>query len=285
MATVDGGLIVQSSAGAYLTLDGNGNVTGQLTASRVVPSWIGAQYALSTAGLASFALPPPGLAGTFAAISGGNHSGNNTAIQQVLTNQPQGSSDQVPAAGDQTNSNYNSIELLTNQAPDQIFARYIQTFDGAKGVNNTVVDTQGGPITAVGQTLTFTLHGIASLGQGAFSVRVKRFDPAAHTISVTTQKGHPLAGWRYWRVLSIGSNDVVIETGAVDKAAPGPLNYIGYYLGSSRQLKTWEDYLRFIQRSLNAKQGSIPSFNIVQGTWGFDKVYLSNNICQASSCY
>lgn len=61
--------------------------------------------------------------------------------------------------------------------------------------------------------------------------------------------GTPLSGWRYWRVFSIGTNDIVIETGAVDVAGPGTLNYTGYYLGKSTQIKYWEEYLRYIKKS------------------------------------
>ena len=55
-------------------------------------------------------------------------------------------------------------------------------------------------------------------------------DPIAHVISVVSLQNHPLAGWRYWRVYSIGTNDVVIETGAYDQPGPGLIRYAAYYL-------------------------------------------------------
>ena len=64
----------------------------------------------------------------------------------------------------------------------------------------------------------------------ALSVMTERFDAANHTISAVTLAGHPLAGWRYWRVYSIGTNDVVIETGAYDQPGPGLKNYAGYFV-------------------------------------------------------
>ena len=65
-----------------------------------------------------------------------------------------------------------------------------------------------------------------NLLQRPFSVGVERFGPANHVVSVVTLTGHPLAGWRYFRVYSIAPNDVVVETGAVDTAGPGPLNKV-----------------------------------------------------------
>ena len=96
-------------------------------------------------------------------------------------------------------------------------------------------------VTGPGQVLTINLNGFVGDLQNAFSVMTERFDPTAHTISAVTLAGHPLAGWRYWRVYSIGTNDIVVETGAYDQPAPGPKNYIGYYVArgivSNRLLK------------------------------------------------
>src|SRR2546430_714307 len=68
-------------------------------------------------------------AGTYAALSGGNHSGSGTAIQQVLTRQPQGDEKQLPVVlygcqnttplilpiGGPTCGNINVIELSTDK--------------------------------------------------------------------------------------------------------------------------------------------------------------------------
>jgi hypothetical protein len=275
-ALADGSVVGVSGT----TYDTNGNANGQIATA--VPSWIGAEYGLSTAGFSSFSFSSPGLAGTFAAILGGNHSNNITAIQQVLTNQPQGPNDQVPPSGVTLHPTYHSIELLTSTSLDGIFKKYIQTFQGGKGTNNDVMDTKvntpTGTVTGINQTLTFTLHGIASLGQGPFSVRISRFDPASYTMVAVTQQGHPLDGWRYWRVFSVGTNDIVIETGAADRPHPGPLNYVGYYLVNG-QLKVWQEFLQFIQRDLKAPQGTNPQDNIVKGTRTFDLNYILQNIC------
>jgi IPT/TIG domain-containing protein len=282
----NGNVIAQSSSGPSVTLDSGGNTTTQIASFGLHPSWTGQSYQadlLNAAfNLTSISMLPIGLDGSFAALSGGNHSKNSTAIQQVLTVQPHGPNDQIPPSDATLHPTYHAIELLTNSSLDSIFTRYILTFQGGRGTNNdvmdTLIDTQTGTITSVGQVLTFILHSVPALGQGPFSVRVNRLDPSTHTLVAVTQKGHPLDGWRYWRVFSVGTNDTVIETGAADRPHPGPLNYIGYYLANS-QLKVWEEFLQFIKRDLNVPQGPHSQWNIVNGTRQFDLNYILQNMC------
>jgi hypothetical protein len=154
-----------------------------------------------------------------------------------------------------------------------------------------------------------TLEGLISLGQGPFSVLTERFDPVNHVISAVTLKGHPLAGWRYWRVYSIGTNDLVIETGAYDQPAAGSglarwvrKNFWGYYFGLGTVSKGWQHYLEFIENDLHASRGSslnntlggIPlknypfrTLNLTNSYWDYDKdftSYILNNVCQSTSC-
>lgn len=132
--------------------------------------------------------------------------------------------------------------------------------------------------------------------QGPFSVQTERFDPTAHVISVVTLTGHPLAGWRYWRVYSVGTNDVVVETGAVDTSAGGFKNYLGYLALYKIQLKTWEDDLRYVFNQIkvnddrSAVEGSTPQYNIVKGEWNQavsgspSQTDILQNVCQSSTC-
>ena len=201
------------------------------------------------------------------------------------------------------------IEFVTNKSPDYIFQNYIQTFAPAVSDPDRFFtfsgDTIGGPVNVngPGQRLTIKLTGIASLGQGPFSVLTERFDPSADTLSVVTLKGHPLAGWRYWRVYSIGPGDVVIETGAYDGPGPGLKNYIGYYLARSQNFisRSWMEFLLYI---LNQKEdlgptqsiqgyltiqgiGTLPATELLKGVWdetGAFKSYILNNVCQAQTC-
>jgi len=321
-AQIDGSTIAASQDGlSTITLDQSGTPTGFLTLR--TPSWTGQAYDANLEA-ASIAIPPLQLAGTFAALAGGNHSGSAVAIQQVLTNQQQTAEKQLPnlssvecsvthfslgAPAFPTCGNINAIELLTNQSPDSIFQAYLQTFrpviiDPTKNqANNDVMifSTPGGNpinITAPNQKIDIALEGVARFGQGPFSVLVERVDPINHVIAVVTLKGHPLAGWRYWRVYSISTNDVVIETGAYDQPGPGPKNYVGYFIATSKVSTGWKHFLQFIQNDLHASQGSqlnhlggqprtIPQSELLEGFWDIDGEYtgyILNNVCQASSC-
>jgi hypothetical protein len=256
-------------------------------------------------------------------LSGGNQSGNGTSIWQVLSPIPASSplQHQLPPAGTVLNANYNSIELLTTTPIDTIFSKYIQTFAGAgnppPGQPNpnsvvTLIHKPPPPVTATDQIITFQLvpweNYLSCLEpllpcplQEPFSVQTERFDTTAHTISAVTLPGHPLAGWRYWRVFSIGTNDLVVETAALDtyagSAVKHPLNWAGYYVDyliSGTQLKTWEDDLRYILKAVQsnddskAVQGTIPRWNIVKGVWNPsspDESDILNTVCQAQTCH
>ena len=157
-------------------------------------------------------------------------------------------------------------------------------------------------VTAPGQILKISLKGFPeSFLQPPFTVMTERVDPVAHVISVVTLAGHPLAGWRYWRVYSIGTNDVVIETGAYDQPAPGIANYAGYYIARGAQLKGWEDFLNHIRFNLGAPQGTNlrsslggillraypPQAGLLHGRWDYSgdfTQYILNNVCQSTAC-
>ncbi len=291
MATADGGVIAtgSNSNGGLVTatFDANGNATGQNPSFGNSINWEGnAYYSASGAGVVASSGTPPDLAPSYAAILGGNQSGQGTAIDQVQTNQTQGSDEQLPPTGATLNTNYNSIELLTSLTPTQIFSQYIQTFAGAQPGNNNIATVPANTnVTASGQTLTFTLHGPTSLFRGPFAVQTERFDPSADTISAVTLQGHPLEGWRYWRAFSIGTNDVVIETGAADLPGPGRKNYWGYFIFAFDQIEMWHQYLEYIKNKVGAPQGSNFQYNLVQGEWGYrSQDYILNNVCQASWC-
>ena len=125
MATADGGVIAEygpldNSTRTFraATFDANGNATGRL-GNLPMYSWTGSAYQY---GSVEQVVPLPiTYAPTFAAMIAGNSSGTGTAIQQVQTNKTQGSEEQVPSGSATLHTNYNSIELLTTQSPDQIF--------------------------------------------------------------------------------------------------------------------------------------------------------------------
>ncbi|MGB9072841.1 MAG: hypothetical protein WCC22_09220 [Terriglobales bacterium] len=193
-------------------------------------------------------------------------------------------------------------------------SKYIQTFlpvvSGTLPQNGVMsfTDSTGNPtisVTAPGQELKILLKHVPNvLLKQPFSVLTERVDLVDHVISAVTMKGHPLAGWRYWRVYSIGANDVVIETGAYDQPGPGPANYIGYFLAKGEVSRGWYEYLQWIQRDLHAQTGTnlrntlggikvSPFWMTLEGTtlhkgyWdvpGDFTNYILNNVCQSTSC-
>ncbi len=245
--------------------------------ANVSPGWLGnvlgAAYSLNSGALFSVAAPNTNYATTFAAFVGGNASGQGTAIDWIMSKfSPTNLLKQlpdiiVPACWPvpvtplgllPTCGNINAIELLTTDSPDSIFQDLIQTFAPVTGHTNSITNFTGGltfsnpvNVTGSGQILTITFTAMPL----PFAVMTERFDPVAHIISVVTLQGHPLAGWRYWRVYSIGINDVVIETGAYDQPGPGFALYAGYYIFQGVVKKGWMGYLRNIQSRLNVPQG------------------------------
>jgi len=353
IATADGGSIatyiqpgpdacLPTTYGGAVTFDQNGNQTGQ--AGNLVENptqqtggrWLGwmanqlgNSYSIGSGAATSLTSASFSYAPTFAALGGGNSSGQGTAIQQVQTNQAQsaqkqlpnlslpvfctpggtlGGLDSIPLPLTPTCGNLNAIELLTSQSPASIFQTYLQTFlpVTAQDSNNTVMSfttpsgSQNIDVTGPGQTVTIKLQGINSVFQGPFSVLSERVDSTNNVISVVTLKGHPLAGWRYWRVYSIGTNDVVIETGGYDQPGPLPWNFAGFYISQRSLSKGWKQFLQYIQTHLNAPQGTslkglggislAPYSNystLLQGYWDYSGSftnYILNNVCQSTSC-
>ncbi len=155
-------------------------------------------------------------------------------------------------------------------------------------------------VTAPGQVLNIAVAWWAGgVLQPPFQVMTERVDPANHLISAVTLAGHPLAGWRYWRVYSIGTNDVVIETGAYDSPGPGPVNYAGYFLSPPIVQYSWQKYMEFLQTRLGAPQGTNlanslggitlkrPHSTLVHGYWDYAgdfTSYILNNVCLSTSC-
>ena len=290
------GIEIDDTQAGVTHLDSNGNPSQVAAPPGGIAqnSWYGHWYVQNPEGTDLVKLPTVDLPASFWAVPGGNQSSNGAAIQQVQTNQQQGTSHQIPAQGASLNSNYNSIELLTTATPDFIFNQYIQTFAGVQIGNGNDIATVpvGTNITDINQTVAITLTGDLVLLQPPFKIASERFAPEADTLSVVTLTGHPLAGWRYWRAYSVGTNDVVIETGAVDTNGPGLLNWTGYWIFRYRQMKMWQEYLEYIESDIhnhwdhNSVQGSQLKFNIVDGAWNPSEPSQGDilfNICQSTT--
>lgn len=311
------GLEVNDFQNGVMQLDSHGNasqITGVLGGA-AQSSWNGDWTLQNSQGVSAPLISSITLPDSFWAMPGGNQSNNGGAIEQVQTSEAQGTTHQLPPSdaappclftGDPLDqplcSNYSAMEVSTTISPSIIFSTYLQTFLGAQPVSqNDIAQVPNGTnITASGQTVQFTMQGWVGskpavqigAGQGPFKVQIERYDPVANTMSAVTLQGHPIAGWRYWRVYSIGVNEVVVETGAVDTWGPGLKNYVGYWVSRYKQMEFWREYLEFIPTNIvasgldpNAAEvfGAYP----VQGVWNpvspsqGDILY---QVCRASSC-
>jgi hypothetical protein len=200
--------------------------------------------------------------------------------------------------------------LLTSESPDSVFQNIVQTFAAVrpravpKNSIQTFTTTNNDEninVTQPGQRLKITLSGAPGFVQQPFYVASERVDSINHIISVVTLAGHPLAGWRYWRVYSIGTNDVVIETGAYDWPGPGLANYLGYYVAIGTVKEAWREYMNHIQVNLHAPRGTnlgtslggrplqdlSPPNNLQLGYWDYSGAftnYILDNVCHATTC-
>ena len=221
IATADGGVIGTSGT----TYDKDGNATGQGSLGQSEsPGWLesilGTVYSAQSGAATQIAGPKTNYAATFAALVGGNASGSPTAIKQSLSGVPTTSAEQLPdlsapscKAPHPVCGNINAIELLTTASPDFIFQTMIQNFapnlPGAVPKNTIQTFTTPNGIGAInvtkpGQEIRITISGAPGYIVNPFYIASERVDPTNHVISVVTLAGHPLAGWRYWRVYSIG---------------------------------------------------------------------------------
>ena len=337
-ATDDGGFIGRSG----ITYSQNGSAVGQTTTLSSNYGWLGnllgTTYSSGANLIVSTSAQKRIYAPTFAAMVGGNASSYGTSILQSMVNFVRGRDGlpQLPIQNERvcyspitiavpTCGNVSAIELQTTLTPDFIFQNYIQKFAPvARPSPNPIMDftNTNSPlspinVTGTGQKLTINLKGVNSILQGAFDVMTTRFDPVARTISVVTLGGHPLAGWRYFRVYPLGQN-VVIETGAYDQPASGSViqpgsalaNYIGYYVGARDLMAGWKWYLLDLQLLITGAQGPFAgeASTIVNGLgnplipfrqdppqgrprngywdyWGDFTSYICKNINLTTSCY
>jgi len=84
-------------------------------------------------------------------------------------------------------------------------------------------------------------------------------------------QGHPLAGYRYWRVREIDRPDhLMVETGSVEEPDPTFRNRVMLNLIKGVQLRIWETELKYIATSTHS---GIGSRSIMEGTWDWSQNY------------
>ena len=283
---IDVASVVALQGGGFITTLSNGTVSGaepglnEMPLNILQPAGGGEYLAVGTGGgLKALALP---VSATTAATSASWSTGGggwlwSFAVSNFFTNLTQ-----------------IKVRPLEGKTADDVFNNFLTTF---VGINHGTVGTvavngnQTFQVTGVGQELTFTMNGIMWFLQRPFSVRTVRFDAPTHTMVAETVQGifpygHPLQGWRYWRVFNLGP-DLVIETGAMDQPAAETNPIVGLIrtggfladkLLLQQQLQIWKEELAYIQANLP----STPLYNdpdLVNGKWGVDKRYIMNNIC------
>ena len=193
------------------------------------------------------------------------------AIRGTIT---QGDAEQPPDAS-ATSTNESSIEIYgSHLSADDFFSTFMSSFEGVS--DGDIASVTGAPVSGEGQKLTFTLRATSAIGvlsfigQAPFSVATKRYDSREHSIAVVTLQGHPLRGYRYWRVFSPDDQPghLVVETGALDEPGPGPLDAIKFVVGQSQQLGIWNEYLQDALRVSGGHEGFDPGFDFPSGEYG-----------------
>ena len=96
---------------------------------------------------------------------------------------------------------------------------------------------------APGGTVTFDLYNglffYREWGQGNFDVKATKYNAQSRFVVVRTLAGHPLAGWRAWRVTPENNGDILVETFAVEHPAT-PVDVFKFGIGGRGLMEqTW----------------------------------------------
>lgn len=290
-ASFDGGAVVRDSAGHLARFDATCQLATASGVALTTPAQeLGGWTGNSTSGLRSYAITYD----------------NGTAWSAVY--EPVGTSgaEELVGYGDPRRAmilhlgyqtNYHQIRIVTETTPDQIFNTFLRSFSGVDAGTQADVVVPTGGVSAVGQRVTFTLNVPLAGLQGPFSVEIVRFDSVNRTIAAKTimdgvamdpLKGHPLEGWRYWRVSQVTQGEVMVETGAVDRPARVPnvsmlnsfLNWVNFNLFNQSQRVIWQEYLTHIVDELNAF--TVAPFHLRNGVWNdpvFNWGYVMTHVC------
>jgi RHS repeat-associated protein len=125
--------------------------------------------------------------------------------------------DQLPRSGRQIWSNRTRMQVTNSSlTAGEMFERLSQ-FRDADWVSGTLM--RGKPFSKNGERyITFSFDLLTAVGQPEFDVRIQKYDRANRFFSVVTSSGHPLSGFRYFRIKasSDDAHNFEIETAAVD---------------------------------------------------------------------
>lgn len=94
------------------------------------------------------------------------------------------------------------------------------------------------------------------------------------TLMITTEhrcigQGHPLRGYRYWKVYNPDGrkNEMIVETGALDQPGPLRLDPIKFIAGASSVNRMWSEYVEDFVGITRGQIGSnYPEYSCPQGS-------------------
>lgn len=130
------------------------------------------------------------------------------------------------------------------------------------------------PVTGVGERIGWDMPFFTDVGQADFYVESVKFadnangtGPGDHFFAVETLKGHPLRGWRFWRVYQ-AENDIVVETGAVDEPNGAVGRLKAQAGGNDAIMRLWEGLLQdALIFSGGHKVSPDSTYDFPQGHW------------------
>lgn len=274
-----GGLTHIDSAGATTNLVGG--VSTSFSTQLIADYWLTKPFARQFGLLVAGLIDPP----IATEIKIERWKSGNKAKQSA----PQTLRERAPKAGEELQTNYNAILLVTSVPAQQIFDEHVRDFADSLAQNSIaqVIDLESDlPVDAVGDNVRFRLATWRGIFQWPFTVRVKRYLPNSYEFSIVTLDDHPLAGWRFWRVKQFSATEVLIETGSVDKPVGVVNDLIGNTFFGDDQIHIWRDYLLRIQQLLGAPRSSNANYgeDKVNGVWEpadsvVDHDYILEGIC------
>ncbi len=169
----------------------------------------------------------------------------------------------VPVTRSKLKGTYNSVIIKGGMDADELFSQLTQF----SSLNMYPVVTYNN-INSLGDVVSFDMRQLGAglgdwawatfleLGQGDFQVMVTKYSKEERLVVVQTLVGHPLAGWRVWRIIPLPNGDNKIETFSLDHAATRIDSTKIYLGGLEGQLLTWKNMLTDI---VNKSGGEIVS--------------------------
>ena len=148
---------------------------------------------------------------------------------------------------------YHSVVIRTSRPIDDIFMSMTKfSFHNMSPVRADINPSKLGDVITFDMADGESVPGNVYLEpcQGDFSVKVTRFDQSNHSFVVQTLAGHPLAGWRYWGVRSLGRGTYLIETFGVDHRAGWTDSAKWAAGGEYGAYRTWNKYLESVVRDV-----------------------------------